>query len=119
MGRAGRVILDQDVSRAPEVGMFDVKSHLVRRQVDLAAPLDHFELDHHKQAMRKRQQTVWDAQPYPALNPGEMAIWDILADPFVQARFRFQCHLVPLRALLQFAWELRPRSAPPGPRTSA
>ena len=62
MGRAGRVILDQDICRAVQVGVLNVEGHLVRRQVDLAAAFDHFQLDHHKQAVRECQQTIRDAQ---------------------------------------------------------
>jgi hypothetical protein len=110
MGRAGRVILDQNICRAVQVGMLDVKGHLVRRQVDLAAPFDHLELHHHKHPVRECHQDIRDAQVDPGLNPGEMAVWDIFPDPLVQVRFWFQGHLVlPLRVLLQSAWGSRPR----------
>ena len=61
MRRAGRVVLHQDIGRAAQVGMFDVKGNLMRRQIDLAAAFDHLELDHDKQAMRECQQAVRDA----------------------------------------------------------
>ena len=100
VGRAGRVVLDQDVGRAPQVGMLDVKGYLVRRQVDLSPALDHLELHHHEHPMRERHQDVRDAQVHAGFNPGEMAVWDIVPDPFVQVRFWFQGHLVlPRRAL--------------------
>jgi hypothetical protein len=50
----------------------------MRRQVYLAAAFDHLEFDHHKQTMRECQQTIWEAQVYPGLNPGEMAAWEVL-----------------------------------------
>ena len=61
MRGAGRVVLDKDVSRAAQVGMLDLERHLMRGQVDLAAPLDHLEFHHNEQTMRERQQTIWDA----------------------------------------------------------
>ena len=118
MGRAGRVVLDQDVGRAAQVGMLDVKSHLVRRQVDLAAAFDHFELYHHKHPVRECHQDIRDAQINAGFNPGEMAVWDILADPLVQVRFRFQGHLVlPRQVLRRSVWGSRPRLGQPGHRT--
>ena len=65
MRGAGRLVLDKDVGRAAQVGMFDLKSHLVRGQVDLAAPLDHLKFHHNEQTMRKRQQAVRYAQVNP------------------------------------------------------
>ena len=105
MGRTGRVILDQNICRAAKVSVLDVKGHLVGRQVDLASPFDHLELDHHKYPVRECHQDIRDAQINAGFNPGEMAVWDILADPLVQVRFRFQGHLVlPRRVLLRSAW---------------
>ena len=78
MRRTGRVILDHDVGRAAQVGMFDVEGHLVGRQVHFAAPLDHLEFHHNEQTMRERQQAVRNAQVNPGLNSGEMAVWDVL-----------------------------------------
>ncbi len=78
MRSPGRLVLHQNVSRAAQVRVLNVKSDLVRRQVYLASAFDHFELDHHKQAMRECQQAVRDAQVYPGLNPGEMAVWEVL-----------------------------------------
>ena len=90
----GREILHQDVGRAVQVGVLDVECHLMGRQRDLSTTLDHFELNHDKQPMGECQQAVWDAQVNPRLNPGEMAGGDVLFQPFVQGRFRFQCHLL-------------------------
>ena len=100
MRRAGRVVLHQDVGRATQVSMFDVKGNLVGRQGNLAAAFDHLELDHDKQAMRECQQAVRDAQVDPGLNPGEMAVWEVFFQPFVQVRFGFQCHRLPLLRVL-------------------
>ncbi len=84
--------------------MLDVECNLVRRQVYLAAPFDHLQLDHHKHTMRECQQAIRDAQVDPGLNPGEMAAWEVFFQPLVQVRFRFQCHRLRPRQVL-------PRSA--------
>ena len=62
---AGRLVLDKDVGRAAQVGVLDLERHLVRGQVDLAAPLDHLKFHHNEQTMRKRQQAVRYAQVNP------------------------------------------------------
>ena len=59
---AGRLVLDKDVGRAAQVGVLDLERHLVRGQVDLAAPLDHLEFHHNEQTMRESQQAVRYAQ---------------------------------------------------------
>ena len=103
MGRAGRMILNQNVSRAPKVSVFDVEGHLMGREVNFAAPLDYLQLDHDEHPMWECQQAIRNAEVYARLNPGEMAVWDIVPDPFVQVRFRFQGHQVlPRRVLRQF-----------------
>jgi len=90
--------------------MFDVKGDLVGRQGNLAAAFDHLQLDHDKQAMRECQQTVRDAQVDPGLNPGEMGVWEVFSQAFVQVRFGFQCHhRPPLRVLPRSAWVSRPQ----------
>jgi hypothetical protein len=58
--------------------VLDVEGDLVRRQVDLAAAFDDLELDQHEFPVRECQQAVRDAQVDPGLNPGEMAVWDVL-----------------------------------------
>ncbi len=84
--------------------MLNVKGHLVWGQVYPAAAFDHLQLDHHKQTMRECQQAVRDAQVHPGLNPGKMAAWEVFFQAFVQVRFRFQCHRLPLLpALPRFA----------------
>ena len=100
----GREILHQDVRRAVQVGVLDVKCHLVGGKRDLSTTLDHFELDHDKKPMGECQQAVRDAQVDPGLNPGEMAAWEVFFQPLVQVRFRFQCHRLRPRQVL-------PRSA--------
>jgi len=118
MRRAGRLVLHQDVGRAAQVSMFDVKGDLVGRQGHLAAAFDHLELDHDKQAMRECQQAVRDAQVDPGLNPGEMGVWEVFFQAFVQVRLRFQGHrFPPLRVLARSAWASRPQSAPQCRRT--
>ena len=79
----GRLVLHQDVGRAAQVCMLDVKCNLMRRQIYLAAAFYHLQLDHHKQAVRECQQTIRDAQVYPGLNPGEMAVWEVFFQPLV------------------------------------
>ena len=59
---AGRLMLDKDVGRAAQVSMLDLERHLMRGQVDLAAPLHHLEFHHDKKPMRERQQAVRNAQ---------------------------------------------------------
>jgi len=104
MRRPGRLVLHQDVGRAAQVCMLNVKGDLVRGQVYLAAAFDHLQLDHHKHAVRECQQTIRNAQVDPGLNPGEMAAWEVFFQPLVQVRFRFQCHRLRPRLVL-------PRSA--------
>jgi len=65
MRGAGRVVLNKDVGRAAQVGVLDLERHLMRGQVDLAAPLNHLEFHHDEQPMRERQQAVGDAQVNP------------------------------------------------------
>ena len=104
MRRPGRLVLHQKIGRAAQISMLDMKGDLVGRQINLAAPFDHLQLHHHKLAMGECQQAVRDTQVDPGLNSGEMAVWDVLFQPFVQVRFRFQGHcLLPLRVLPQFA----------------
>jgi len=65
MRGAGRVVLNKDVGRAAQVGVLDLERHLMRGQVDLAAPLNHLEFYHDEQPMRERQQAVGDAKVNP------------------------------------------------------